>query len=140
MNIQQEPLFSEKDKAFIIEKLDTFGEHFGIPKREHDPIYISVRNNDGVLKGALMGYMYWKWLYIEFLWIDPELRGQGYGSALLTEAETWARAKGCIGAHLETHDFQAPQFYIHHGYGIVGTIKDLPPGHERYDMVKLFDS
>ena len=137
MLIRIEPHFPEQDKMFIIEKLDAYGMPLGIPRREHEELHISLRNDQGQLQGAFIGYMYWQWLYVEFLWVDPALRGQGYGAKLLAEAESIAQQKSCIGVHLETHDFQAPDFYKSHGYTVVGTIKDLPPGYIRYDMVKV---
>lgn len=33
--------------------------------------------------------------YIEGWYVDPEVRGQGIGRALVTVAEAWARGKGC---------------------------------------------
>lgn len=137
MLVNTEPNLPEEDRLYIIEKLDTYGEQFGVPRREHESLNLTSRDYDGTLKGALLGYTYWKWFYIEFFWMDESIRGQGYGRHLLEQAEITAQLRGCIGVHLETHDFQAYEYYKRQGYTVVGTIKDLPPGHERYDMVKL---
>jgi len=33
--------------------------------------------------------------YVEGWWVDPELRDQGIGRALMAAAEQWVRARGC---------------------------------------------
>lgn len=137
MNIYLESDTPEEDKAYIIGRLDRFGEGFGVPIREHVELNIILRDDSGAIQGAMLGYTYWNWLHIEFLWVDEEVRGGGYGFQLLEKAEKEAKSRGCVGVHLDTHDFQAPDFYIKNGYHVVGTIKDLPEGHERYDMVKM---
>ena len=46
--------------------------------------------------------------------------------------------RGCIGAHLDTYDYQAPDFYRKLGYEVFGSIDDHPPGHTRFWMRKRF--
>lgn len=55
---------------------------------------------------------------------------------LTAEAESVRR--GCIGAHLDTYDYQAPDFYRKLGYEVFGSIEDHPPGHTRFWMRKRF--
>jgi hypothetical protein len=41
---------------------------------------------------------------------------------------------------LSTFDFQAPQFYLEHGYEVFATLPDYPPGHTDYHLRKLFEA
>ena len=64
-----------------------------------------------------------------------DLRGRGTGSALLLAAEAEGRRRGCRQAALETH-LPGRQFYVRHGYEIVGRIDDYPAGHAQLAMRK----
>lgn len=95
-----------------------------------------VKAPDGEVVGGVIGTTYWNWLSVELMWLKEELRGQGYGRQLLTLAEEEGRRRGATHAHLDTFSFQAPGFYEKHGYRVFGELKDFPPGHTRYYMVK----
>ncbi|MMZ59580.1 Acetyltransferase (GNAT) family protein [compost metagenome] len=70
------------------------------------------------------------------LWISETLRGQGYGSRLLEDIESIVRAKGCKLIHLDTWNFQAPEFYKKHGFEIFGELEGFPEGFKRYFLRK----
>jgi ribosomal protein S18 acetylase RimI-like enzyme len=95
-----------------------------------------VKTPDGEVAGGIIGATFWNWLYIDLMWLKEELRGQGYGRQLLTLAEAEGRRRGATHAHLDTFSFQAPGFYQKQGYTVFGELKDFPPGHTRYYMVK----
>jgi GNAT superfamily N-acetyltransferase len=86
--------------------------------------------------GGLWGRTSWSFLYIELLYVPDPLRGQGFGSRLLRQAEEEALRRGCRGAWLDTFSFQAPGFYRRRGYKVFGAIEDYPPGHTRYFLRK----
>jgi GNAT superfamily N-acetyltransferase len=88
--------------------------------------------------GGLWGVSYWRWLFVDQLFVPEVCRGQGLGTALLTQAEAKARQRGCIGVWLLSFSFQAPRFYRRHGYEAFGGIQGYPPGHDCTYFVKRF--
>lgn len=97
---------------------------------------VFVRDNDDEIIGGVIGGTYWGWLYVDLLWIDERVRHLGYGRKLLEAAEEEAIKRGCTQVFLDTFSFQARPFYEKHGYTVFGTLKDFPPGHERYFLQK----
>ncbi len=110
--------------------LDTFNdERCGGP----DPIVplallLRPPGEDAII-GGLWGVSYWRWLFVDLLFVPAACRGQGLGSALLERAEAEAAKRGCIGVWLLSFSFQAPDFYRRRGYEAFGSIGDYPPGH-----------
>lgn len=100
------------------------------------PVNLFVRDEGGNVVGGLLGGTYWSWMYVDILWVAEELRGHGWGSRLLAQAEAIARQHGCIGVHLDTTDFQARPFYEKQGYTVWGILDDIPPGHQRIFLTK----
>ena len=95
-----------------------------------------LRDASGALRGGLVGYLAWRWLMIDLLWVDEAVRGQGYGRALLERAEGVAREAGCVAARLDTYEFQARPFYEHHGYQVFGVLEGYPANTRTYYMKK----
>lgn len=91
---------------------------------------------DQKVVGGVIGATYWDWLHVDLMWVEDELRGRGYGHHLLTLAEDEARGRGAKHAYLDTFSFQAPEFYIKHGYRVFGELKDFPTGHQRFFLSK----
>ncbi|WP_244642498.1 N-acetyltransferase [Phyllobacterium sp. 628] len=77
-------------------------------------------------------------MFVDWLWVRPSSRKTGLGTRLLEKAEAVARERGCLGAHLETFTFQAPDFYRRFGYEEFGRIDNYPPGHATIWMKKTF--
>jgi GNAT superfamily N-acetyltransferase len=109
----------------------------------HDwrPLTLSVRRDgEGAVVGGLVGRTFFGWLFVSLFYLPPDLRRQGLGKELLRRAEEEARARGCVGARLDTFSFQARGFYEKQGYAVFGTIPDCPPGHARFFLSKRLDA
>jgi GNAT superfamily N-acetyltransferase len=64
------------------------------------------------------------------------MRKRGHGTRLTAIVEAEASARRCKQIVLETHDFQAPQFYCKLGFDITGRVCDYPRGHQYLTLVK----
>lgn len=120
----------QEDIQAVRDGLTAYNDQHTVPDG-YLPLTILLRDGKGILCGGLLGETFWRWLHVSILWIADEHRGRGHGSALLRAAEGEAIARGCLGAFLDTLDFQAPGFYAKHGYIVWGEIDDLPPGSRR---------
>ncbi len=96
-------------------------------------------NRETELLGGLIASTGWSWLHIDMLFVEPSARRQGVAAALLERAEHKARGLGCIGAYVDTFDFQAPAFYLRQGYTQFGLLTDMPPGSQRFYLQRRFD-
>lgn len=133
--ITYEPQPQPEDVAIVRAGLSTYNRLHG-PDDTFEPLTLFVRDAHGAVVGGLLGGTIWHWLYVDILWLDDALRGQGYGRRLLTEAERIALERGCVGAHLDTMSFQALAFYERHGYTVYGVLENFPPGHRKYLLQK----
>ena len=99
------------------------------------PLAIAIER-DGTLLGGLLGRTSFRRLFIELLFVPESLRGQGVGRKLLAQAETEAKARGCLGLWLDTFSADAHRFYLRNGLKVFGQIEDYPPGNTRYFLSK----
>lgn len=74
------------------------------------------------------------------VWVSEVLRGQGYGSRIMQQAEDEARARHCPRVFLETLSFQALPFYEKIGYKVVSQIADFPLGGTCYALTKVLQA
>lgn len=120
----------EADSRFVEEQLDAYN----IAVTGYDdyrPLAIFVRDGEGAIMAGLTGFTWGGALKIEVVWVHDDLRGQGYGARLIQAAEREAVARGCRQAILDTHSFQAPDFYPRLGYECCGLAEDWPVGYQQ---------
>jgi GNAT superfamily N-acetyltransferase len=103
---------------------------------EYYPVTIFLKDEHDEILGGVLGHIWGKWLRIAILWLAEPVRGQGYGSQLLSAAETYARERGCRHVQLTTFSFQARPFYEKLGYEVFATLEDCPVGHSEYFLRK----
>ncbi len=103
------------------------------------PVAALIRTQDDArVLGGLWGRTSFQWLFVELLFVPGSLRGQGLGTQLLAAAENEARARGCLGAWLDTFSPDACRFYKQRGYRLFGVIADYPAGNTRSFLSKRF--
>ncbi len=119
----------------LIDEVDRFNvDRTGI--RDARELLATETSDEGELLGGVYGWSWGGTCWIEALWVREDMRRTGLGSRLLQAAEEMARGRGCVQLALDTHTFQAPDFYMRHGFEIVGTLPDYPAGHDHLLMHK----
>ena len=110
--------------------LHEFNQSMGGPY-DREPVTLLVQDAEGKTLGGLLGLTFWGWLFIDWLWLAPDVRASGFGAELLRRAETIARERGCTNAYTDTFSFQAPGFWQKSGYVEFGRLDGMPAGHAR---------
>jgi ribosomal protein S18 acetylase RimI-like enzyme len=95
------------------------------------PLSIFLKSDSGEIFGGIQAFMDTESIYIDALWVQENLRNQGYGAKLLDAAEREAIENGCIFSLVDTWDFQAEGFYLKNGYERIGEIKNYWHGHSK---------
>ncbi len=99
-------------------------------------INLVLKDEAGQVLGGILCDTFLYCLYIDVLWVHESLRGQGYGKALIQEAERLAKEAGCTFAHTCTFTYQAPDFYRAAGYTVFAVLDDYPDGIQQYFLKK----
>jgi len=87
------------------------GEH-----PEGQNVWLNARDPEGNFLGGFRGEVHFHWLFVNILFVEEAHRNRGIGSRLLAEGEAQGRALGAARSRLDTFDWQAPGFYLKHGY------------------------
>jgi GNAT superfamily N-acetyltransferase len=95
-----------------------------------------VRDPGGGIVGAAAGWTWSGACEITQLWVAESVRSKGIGRMLLHAAEEEARSKRCSMILVKTYSFQAPSFYLRHGYRTEHVIDGFPAGHGYYTLTK----
>lgn len=103
---------------------------------DYAPAYFFLRDGNGKIRGALLSYVWGKWLHVDTFWLDDDVRRHGWGSKMLEAAHEIGREKGATAAWLDTFSWQARPFYERFGYEAVFEVADFPAGHSRIFMCK----
>jgi ribosomal protein S18 acetylase RimI-like enzyme len=135
LRISSDPMAPESDAQFVRDGLSLYN----VGRTGYDywrSLKLFVRDDSGMIRGGLLGHIWGGWLHITDLWLAEAARGNGLGRRLMGLAEDEARADGCRYVYLDSHTFQAPDFYKKLGYEEFGRLKDSPLGHEQVFLWK----
>ena len=109
-------------------------EATGVADGEYLALFL--RDARGAATGGVFGWTWGDTCYVRSLYIPADMRKQGLGTRLMAAVETEAKARKCRQIVLQTHDFQAPGFYLRLGFAVTGSVADYPRGHQLLTMVK----
>ena len=104
-------------------------------KSEAKPIAYLVRENGSVVAGV-SGRTEFLRLFISYLWVSEEYRGQGIASRLLTEIESAAKARGCRDAIIETLLDDVATLYERRSYAPLAVVPNYVGHFSRYILRK----
>jgi ribosomal protein S18 acetylase RimI-like enzyme len=125
---------SHSDNDVVKEGLiKSYEAQFGERDKE---LSVFLKNDLGKVFGGMQAMFDSEAIYIEALWIEDNLRKQGYGRKLLAAAEEEAVKNGCRFSLVDTWDFQAEEFYLKNGYEKIGELKNYWHGHSKLFLRK----
>jgi GNAT superfamily N-acetyltransferase len=128
------------DRQVIFDLLEEFNASQAGDEPER-PLAVVISDSDsGRIIGGLWALTYYRWMFVELMFVPQALRGRGMGTQIMREAEEEASRRGCHGVWLETFSFQAQPFYEKLGYAPFGVVPEYPPGHRRLFMLKRIGS
>lgn len=87
--------------------------------RGHEPgrsFGFFIKDKAGKIQGGCSGFMFYGCLAVDLLWVEEALRGQGYGTELMADAEKLAIQEKCRFIAVNTMDFEALDFYQQLGF------------------------
>jgi GNAT superfamily N-acetyltransferase len=99
-------------------------------------VAVLAQDEQGQLVAGVIGWMWGQCVEINYLWVQPDRRGRGYGRRLLQTIEAEAQRQGCHTAMLDTYTFQAPGFYQKFGYEVFGVVDGFPNGYQKLFLKK----
>ena len=85
----------------------------------------------GETVGGLWGRTELGLLFLDMFFLPEPARGRSVGSQLLELVQAEAKRRGCQHSVVETSTFQAPSFYLRHGYEEFGRVPFTVPGAAR---------
>lgn len=93
---------------------------------------------DGELIAGAWGRTEFQRLYVNYLWVHADHRGQGLGGDCLRQVEAQALKRGCVDALIETLLDDVAELYEHLGYACISHVHDYVPGFTRHTLLKVW--
>jgi ribosomal protein S18 acetylase RimI-like enzyme len=125
---------SEDAAKAIQDGLRAFNRAAGHPGSA--PLNVVLRDGEGRVRGGIVAQLGFDSVYLDTVWIDEAMRGQGHGRAMVVLIEDEARKRGALQSWLYTLSWQAPGFYEKLGYRVFGEIPYHRADHKRFFLVK----
>lgn len=120
---------------FLEEKIYEHNSH-SIGKHDGNLFAITVKDDH---ENIIAGVSGWTWAgscEISNLWVTENERKTGLGKKLLNAAEEEAKNRGCSTILVRSYSFQAPYFYVKHGFTVNHVIDNFPTGHNYFFLTK----
>ena len=129
-------LGNDNDAEVIEKGLDTYSEAY-VHECETVDFYKKLVDNAGkfaagVIADAEKGGSG----FIDALFVEEPLRRKGLGTYLLKEAEKFAKENGASMVLTNAGDWNV-DFFKKNGYLLRGELKDVPKGHDCYELYKM---
>ncbi len=124
------------DDADIIEKgIQAYSEAYE-PKYVNVGFYKKLTDKDGrFIAGVIANAYKGEYGFAEALFVEEPLRRQGLGTYLLKEAEAFAKENGAPMMLTNAGDWNVV-FFRKNGYELRGELRDVPKGHDCYELFK----
>ena len=127
---------SDDDAETILNGLDAYSEAYEQPW-ENVGFNKKLIDKDGrFMAGVIADVDKGASCFIEALFVEEPLRRQGLGSYLLKEAEKCARENGASMVLSNAGDWNV-DFFQKNGYLVRGELKEVPKGHNCYELYKM---
>lgn len=138
MNLHITKELHEHDKNYVNNQLYEYNlKHFPIDLRgRYREVNLFLRDENGKVRGGILGEICWNWLEIHTFMIDEDIRKLGYGTKLLFEIEQIALNNNCDFIKVDTLSFQALDFYKKHGYEQFGILDNVGRDYQHYYLKK----
>lgn len=103
---------------------------------EYRSLSCFLRNDEGELDAGIDGFSWGGYAMVEWLWVTASIRGRGYGTGLMRAFETESQKRACRTIRVNTHTFQAPDFYRRLGYEEIGYAEGTPIAYGEHFFAK----
>ena len=126
-----------KDDAEVIENgISTYSEAYE-PECESIGFNRKLVGNDGeFIAGIIADVDKGACGFVDALFVEEPLRHRGLGTSLLKEAEEFAKENGASMILTDAGDWNVG-FFKKNGYLLRGELKDVPKGHDCYELYKM---
>jgi ribosomal protein S18 acetylase RimI-like enzyme len=114
--IYQEHASAEEEEALLEGVIQAAALAKGMSRIR--PFAFFIKNFEKAILAGAKGVSLYGCLYVDLLWVSPELRRLGLGSKLMHACERLAQERGCAFVILTTMDWEALPFYQKLGYEV----------------------
>ena len=129
-------LGNDDDAEVILNGLDAYSEAYE-PEYESIDFYKKLVDKDGrFAAGVIADVEKSSYGFVDALFVEEPLRHQGLGTFFLQEVEKLAKENGTSMVLTNAGDWNVG-FFKKNGYLLRGELKDVPQGHNCYELYKL---
>ena len=127
---------SEDDAELILKGLNAYSEAYEQKNESVDFDKKLVDKDGNFAAGVIANVEKGADGFVDALFVEEPLRHQGLGTRLLQEVEALAKANGAPMVLTSAGDWNV-DFFNKNGYLLRGELKDVPKGHDCYELYKM---